>query len=185
MIQQTINDIVTPELIKDAIHNREFPGFIDDYHVLHSLIRIHKPKRFFEIGTNRGTGTKIIKNAIGDGIVYSLDLPFGKGDAPLYKNGKDHTGINCDLPFIQLRGDSMRFDYNLYPCEGYWVDGNHEYENVFHETTEILKCKPKIIIYHDLHVVPVQQAIEDVFKDNKEYDVFRVNGSRIAYALRK
>lgn len=190
MIQQTYSEIVTKELLRGAIENREFTGFLQDYHVLHCLIRKHLPKSFFEIGTNFGTGTKIITNAMGnfhylEYTVYSLDLPFGQGDAPLYAKGKDHTGINCNLPFIQLRGDSMTFDYSQFPCEGYFIDGNHEYDNVFHETTEILKCKPKIIIYHDLHVVPVQQAIEDAFKDNWSYNLYRVNGTRIAYAIRK
>jgi len=185
MIQQTLNDVVTTKLVEGAIINNEFHGFPDDYRVLHCLIRKYQPKTFFEIGTNRGTGTKIIKNAIGEGEVYSLDLPFGEGDKPLYSNGKDHTGINCNLPFTQLRGDSMTFDFSKYPCEGYFVDAGHFYENVFKETTEILKLSPKLIVWHDSDIPEVYKAIHDAFKDNYEYNIIRVTGTRIAYSTKR
>jgi hypothetical protein len=127
---------------------------------------------------------------MGVGIVYSLDLPFGEGDAPLYAKGKDHTGINCNLPFVQLRGDSMTFDFSRYPCQGYFIDGCHDYEHPFKETKEILKLKPKLIVWHDLHCVTVQGAIRDAFiqhtiQGKNDYELYRVNGTRIAYAIKK
>ena len=182
MIQQTLNDVVTPELVQGAIINNEFPGFPDDYRVLHCLIRKYSLASFFEVGTNFGTGTKIIKNAMGVGIVYSLDLPFGEGDVPLYAKGKDHTGENCSLPFVQLRGDSMTFDFSRYPCQGYFIDAGHFYDNVLKETTEILKLKPKLIVWHDADIPEVYKAIHDSFEGNYEYNIFRVVGTRIAYA---
>ena len=185
MIQQNYTELVKSELIKDAIPNRAFHGFFEDYMTLHALIRIHKPKSFFEVGTNFGAGTKIIKNAMVTGEVFSLDLPFGEGDAPLYSNGKDYTGVNCNLPFTQLRGDSMTFDFSAYPCEGYFVDGCHDFEHPFKETTEILKLEPKLIVWHDLHCVTVQDAIQKAFELNNDYELYRVNGTRIAYALKR
>ena len=80
MIEQLSKDILYD--IEDAILNEEFTGFKEDYLVLHSLIRKYQPDTFFEIGTNMGTGTNIICNAMGFsddvlniGQVYSLDLP--------------------------------------------------------------------------------------------------------------
>lgn len=185
MIQRTYADIVTPELLKGAIENREFAGFLEDYHVLHCLIRKYKPMTFFEIGTNMGTGTRIIKNAMGDGEVYSLDLPFERVHHSMKRGGKDLVGHHCDLPFTQLRGDSMTFNFSQYPCDGYFVDGEHEYKNVLWETAQILNADPKIIIYHDLHVIPVKEAINDIFHEVRDYDLYRVTDTRIGYAVRK
>lgn len=45
------NRIVTTETIADALTNREFIGFEQDYYVIHSLVKGWKPKSIFEIGT--------------------------------------------------------------------------------------------------------------------------------------
>ena len=141
MISQSYNNIVTPELSLYAILNKEFHGFEQDYIVMHCLLKIHKPATFFEIGTNHGTGTQIIKNVLGDNAtVYTLDLPTEKIHESLLKTGGgDNVGINCKLPFIQLRGDSTTFNYKDYPCEGYFVDGEHDYDHVTVETLAILR----------------------------------------------
>lgn len=188
MIEQIGRDIVTPELSKGAILSRGFPGFEADYLCLHCLIKIHKPKTFFEVGTCTGAGTKIIKNAVGiDGIVYSLDLPTERVHAslqhPIIEGKGDKVGYKCDLPFIQLRGDSMTFDFSQYPCEGYWIDGEHSFENVFHESTEIAKLNPKLIVWHDADIPVVYEAITDAIQGTN-YKLFMVSGTRIAYAIK-
>lgn len=187
MTTQVLRDIVTPELIADAIENREFHGFLEDYHVLHSLLKIHKPKTFFEIGTNFGTGTKIIKNALGpDAVVFSLDLPADRVHPSMVRpEGGDNVGANCKLPFVQLRGDSLTFDYSKYPCEGYFVDGEHDYTHPLVEARAAIACGAKLIVFHDMHVVPVQHAVRDAFADRDDYQVFRVTDTRIAYAVKK
>ena len=183
MTNQNFKDF---EISPHAIPNNEFKGFFQDYLILDSLLRTYNPKTFFEIGTNFGSGTNIICNAIHTALVYSLDLPFGKGDKPLYAAGFDNTGTNCNKPFTQLRGDSMTFDYSLYPCEGYFVDAGHFYDNVLHETKEILKQKPKIVIYHDADIPEVLQGIKDGIKESYEsYELFRVIDTRIAYLAKK
>lgn len=187
--------------IEDAIINDEFPGFKEDYLVLHSLIRKHKPNSFFEIGTNMGTGTQIISSAIiwdnnrkGDlhFKFYSLDLPSELAHVslqhPISEGKGDKVGSRCTFPYTQLRGDSMTFDYSKYPCEGYFIDGEHDYEHVFHETYEVKKMKStKIIIWHDSDIEGVWKAIYHWFvkADFGDWDLFRVTGTRIAYALRK
>lgn len=189
MIEQNYNDIVTPELSEGAIINNEFDGFDRDYLCLWCLIKKYKPKSFFEIGTNYGTGTKIIKAAAGnDAVVFSLDLPtelVHESLQPSADKKHDKVGVNCKLPFVQLRGDSMKFDFYKFPCEGYFIDGEHIYPNTFHETLEILKLKPKLIIWHDLHCIPVQEAIRDALLNNTDYDVYRILETRIAYAIKK
>lgn len=150
------------------------------------MLKKYRPKTVFEVGTNRGTGTKIMKNALGfDSVIFSLDLPFEHIHHTLKQGTKDLVGTNCNLPYVQLRGDSMTFDFSKYPCEAAWIDSEHDYDHPYTEAKAMIKNGTKLIIFHDLHVVPVQQAVEDAFKDNEDYEVYRVDGTRIAYALKK
>ena len=180
MIQQTFKYF---DISPDAIINNEFPGFKEDYLILDSLLRKYKPESVFEIGCNFGTGTNIICNALPDAKVFSLDMPYGRGDLPLYSGGKDHTGQNCKLPFTLLRGDSTEFDYSKYPCQAYFVDAGHFYENVLIETKKVLAEKPLIVIYHDSDIPEVMQGILDGM--NEGYELYRVTDTRIAYLLIK
>jgi len=181
MIKQLFKDIVTPELSEGAIINNEFKGFREDYLVLWCLLKQYNPSSVFEIGCNFGSGTNIICNALPYADVYSLDLPFGEGDKPLYQNGKDHVGINCKLPFTLIRADSTTYDYSEYPCECYFVDAGHFYDNVLAETKSIIEQEPDIIIYHDSDIPEVLQAIQDAKGD---YTLYRVTDTRIAYLLK-
>jgi len=189
MKEQKSTEIITPELEAGAIYNDEFEGFHQDYLVLHCLLRKYAPKSVFELGTNMGVGTKIIKNAVGEAPVFSLDLPTELAHIslqhPISEGKGDRVGHMCDLPFTQLRGDSLLFDYSQYPCEAYYIDGEHDYEHPNHETKEIIKCKPKLVIFHDSNIEVVYKAITDAFYKNKKYQLFRVIDTRIAYALLK
>ncbi len=190
MKKQTFEEIYDATECANAIINDEYVGFKQDYLMLHALLRKYKPKSVFEIGTNMGSGTKIIKNAVGTlAEVFSLDLPTEMAHKSLQhpiKEGKgDSVGHRCNLPFTQLRGDSMNFDYSSYPCEAYFIDGEHDFEHPFHETTEILKLEPKLIVWHDSDMEPVFKAINEAFKGVKNYDLFRIADTRIAYAVRK
>lgn len=197
---------------EDAIINDEFQGFKQDYLILHSLIRRHEPKTLFEIGTNMGTGTNIICNAMGNKFalnekdfaqgnnIYSLDLPTELAHTslqhPISEGKGDNVGSRCRFPFTQLLGDAMTFDFAKYSCEGYFCDGEHEYKNVFHETVEMLKTDPKLIIWHDADLKWVFDGIVagttrysvlygELFNKTIPYNFFRVKGTRIAYCLRK
>lgn len=163
---------------QEPIINNEFKGFKEDYLVLHSLLNDYNPKSIFEIGTNMGTGTKIMKNAVPNADVYSLDLPEGLSD-------NVNVGSNCNLSFTQFREDSMTFDYSKVPCEAYFIDGYHDYEHVLHETTEVIKCKPKLIVWHDANIEEVSLAILHSFKYSVDYNLYRVLNTRIAYAIRR
>lgn len=188
MTNQTFKDVFSEREAKDAVINDEYQGFREDYLVLHCLLRKYKPASVFEIGTNMGTGTKIIKNALPLADVFSLDLPTELAHIslqhPINEGKGDSVGHRCDLPFTQLRGDSMTFDFSKYPCEAYYIDGEHDYEHPYHETKEILKLNPSLVIYHDSDMPTVNKAIVDAFKDRNDYQLFRVTDTRIAYAVR-
>lgn len=180
--------VIDRELTDGAIYNDEFKGFHDDYLVLHCLIRRYQPKSIFEIGTNMGTGTKILKNACMSAVVMTLDLPTELAHEslqhPISEGKGDRVGKNCDLPFIQLRGDSMTFDFSKYPCEAYFVDGEHDELHVNHETVQILLNKPSLIVYHDADIPGVFQGIIKGFDGVKGYTLYRVMGTRILFALK-
>lgn len=180
-------DIYDPVLAEGAIINDRMEGFREDYLTLHCLLRKYNPKSVFEVGTHVGWGTKIIKNAVPEAKVYSLDLPDSEASVSLQhpiSEGKAGVGVECDLSFIQLRGDSRLFNYGAYPCEAYWVDAEHKYNNVYAETTLILKCKPKIIIYHDTDIPEVLEAIMDALEYTR-YEVVRVQDTRVSYCIKK
>lgn len=185
------SQIISEERMKGAILNTDFEGFVDDYAVLHCLIKIYKPKRFCEIGCNMGVGTKIIKNAIGDGEVFSLDLPTELAhkslQSPISEGKGDKVGSMCNLPFTLLRGDSMTFDYSgLYPIDGWFIDGEHDYEHPNHETREAIKMGSNLIVFHDANIECVYNAIVEAFKGEEYfYDLYRVIDTRIAYAVKK
>lgn len=191
MTEQKYLDIVTPELLKGVIENNEYEGFVYDYHVLHCLIRKYQPKTFFEVGQNMGTGTQIICNAGKNWLmqVYSLDLPDELCHISLQHpksegKGGSKVGSNCTFAHTQLKGDSLKFDFSEYPCEGAFIDSDHDYQHPYTEALQMIFNKTKLIVFHDSDVVAVAQAIEDAFK-NEPYEIYRVVGTRITYCLRK
>jgi len=143
-------DLYDSDLAKGCIIHTH-PPFLKDYITLHILLKIADPSTVMEIGTHVGEGTNIICNALPDAKVYSLDLPMELRDLSLQHPSLKSmdVGVMCKLPYTQLLGDSMNFDYYKYPCEAYFVDGEHTEKNVLHETVQILNGKPKLIVYHD------------------------------------
>ena len=182
----TFAQVYDRELARDAILNESFPGFKEDYLLLHCLVRKYRPRNFFEIGTCEGEGTLIIKNAIGAGLVYSLELPPHLLQQTDYKFLVQRIGIRCYLPYIQCYGDSMTYNYTQhFPIEGWFIDGQHDYVHAFHESKQAILSNAHLIIWHDSDIPEVFQAIIDAFSENTMYTVFRVQDTRITYALRK
>lgn len=179
-------DLYDSSLAKDCITHTHLP-FLKDYITLHILLKIAQPKSVFEIGTHIGEGTNIICNAVKEAKVYSLDLPVEESHKTLqHPILKDMcVGQKCSLPYTQLHGDSMTFDYSQYQAEAYFIDGEHDYKHPRHETVEAIKQNPKIIIFHDADIMEVWNAINDSFEWNNDYEVFRVQGTAIAYAIKK
>ncbi len=193
---------------KKAIIRNDFPGFKEDYLVIHCLIRKYKPKTFMEIGTSSGMGTKVICNALGlkrdfwkfwkrkeekiekEIKVFSIDVPPGTDPKILYPHGEDghpkKAGEMCHLPYRQIFGNSFNFDFSpYYPLKGWFIDGKHNYKFVKNDTELALKSNPIIIIWHDADIQEVNEAITEVMKQHDDYDLFRVLGTRIAFAVRR
>jgi hypothetical protein len=188
MIHQTYADICTPELLAGAIENTEYHGFREDYHVLWCLLKKYNPASVFEIGTNMGTGTNIICHALPQAKVYSLDLPTELAHIslqhPISEGKGDAVGSKCKLPFTQLRGDSLIFDYSPYRCEAAFVDGEHDWQHPFTEASALMENGTELIVFHDADIADVYDAIIDAF-DYKPYDLYRVTNTRIAYAVKQ
>jgi predicted O-methyltransferase YrrM len=184
-IEQTFDDVVTPELSAGAILNQEFPGFEEDYLVLHCLMRKHQPSSIFEIGTNMGTGTRILKNACPQAEVTSLDLsPEDLHPSLLEADGKTpKVGKHCDLPYRQVWGSSLEYDFAQHaPLDAFFIDGEHDYAHVLHETRQAVASAAWLIVWHDCDIDVVWGAVIDALP--MDYKLYRVAGTRIGYGLR-
>ncbi len=188
MKQISYNEIVTQKLLAGCIDHNGHTGFLEDYRVLHCLLKSYKPIRFMEIGTCVGAGTNIIKNALGNkSEVFSLDLPKElshlTGQHPT-KSG-DVIGERCPLPYTQLYGNSQTFEFSkYYPIHGWFIDAEHNFISVKQESIQAAKSGAKIIIFHDADEPEVYRGIEEGFRDQDDYELYRVTGTRIAYALK-
>jgi hypothetical protein len=186
-----------------AIIRADFPGFKEDYLAIHSLIRKYRPKTLLEIGTSAGSGTNVICNAMGikkgwrrlfqnpAKKVYSIDVPPGTDPSLIYpgQNPEDghpeKAGAHCTFPYTQLFGNSIEYDFSPhYPLEAWFIDGKHNYEYAKKDTEQALKAKPRLIIWHDLQIPEVEQAVVDAMA-GQPYDLKRVKGTRIGYAVRR
>lgn len=177
--------VLQPDLMKNAITRNDWVGFYEDYLVLHCLIKKHQPISLFEIGTCLGDGTLIIKNAIGEGTVYSLDLPPGMPKQYHFLNAHT-TGSHCTLPYIQLFGDSLTYDYTQhYPLDSWFIDGEHDYAHAFHESAQALASNPRACYWHDTEIPDIFRAVLDTFGQSEEYNVYRVVDTRVSYAIKK
>lgn len=172
------SSICKPEYSQNAIL-RQDPPFVADFLTLHSLLKIVHPQSVFEIGTCTGEGTLIIKNAVGDAPVYSLELPLEESTYDI-----QIVGQRCYLPYIQIIGNSMTLDYSeFYPIDAWFIDGAHEYDFVLYETEQALLSNPSIIIWHDADIPEVWAAIRDGMDQNDDYLLFRVENTRIAFSV--
>lgn len=191
MKQVKYNDIVTNDLLSGNLDNNSYKGFLQDYRVLHCLLRKYKPKTIFEIGTNVGGGINVIGTALPNSKIISLDLDYvamskNPKEYPLTDSGVDRVGSEATFSYTQLRGDSMTFDYSkYYPIDAWFIDGAHDYQHPRHESKEAIKSNARLIIWHDADIREVNNAIIDSFAWNKEYDLFMVEGTRMAYAIHK
>lgn len=179
---------------EDALIHDAHTGFKEDYLVIHSLLRKYKPESLFEIGTNIGSGINVMARACIDTSIFSLDLDYetmkkNSKQYPIGPNGEDRVGsaVNKDILYSQLRGDSMTFDYSRYPCEAYFIDGEHDFDHPYHESLEVLKLRPKLVIWHDADMPEVWKAIlqaQAVPENYENYNFYRVTDTRIAFAVK-
>lgn len=188
MIKVNYEEIVSDEKIANAIVNDQHNGFREDYYVIHCLISQWKPDSIFEIGTSTGMGSRVMQNAHKGAKIKTLDII-------------PNSGHLCPGTVEKFVGDSMDYDFSAhYPIDCWFIDGEHEYRNVHHETKEAIKSGSKYIIYHDADLYPVMDGIIDAFKESGESEnyslYFVVNPpflysssgqqvTRVAYAIKK
>jgi predicted O-methyltransferase YrrM len=186
VIETPYEAVVIPELSAGAILNEGFPGFREDYLLLHCLMRREQPARVMEIGTNIGNGTTIIKNAVPEAEVFSLDLPPDQVHKSLIRSdGSCRVGSACRVPYTQLWGDSRTFDFEPYaPLDAWFIDGNHVYENVFIESELAQITEARLIVWHDCDIKGVWRGVTDAMRKS-DFDLHRVPDTRIGFALRR
>lgn len=176
--------------IDDALIHDVFPGFKEDYLVIHSLLRKFNPKTILEIGTNIGSGVNVMAKACLKADVYSLDLDYetmklNSKQYPIGSKGEDRVGSAVTVPYTQLRGDSLTYDYDSIPyIEAWFIDGEHDYQHANIESLKAIYHEAKLIIWHDSDMPPVWQGITDAVQSSDKYSLFRVVDTRIAYAVR-
>lgn len=181
-------EIVTSEKMEGAIINDEFVGFAEDYSVIHCLLKEWNPESIFEIGTNVGNGSRVMRNSCPEAKIVTLDI-------------RPEAGQLCPPDVEKVIGNSLVYNYSVhYPIECWFIDGEHVYENAFVETSKAIESGAKYIIYHDADINEVYNAILDSFKEMGElesYDIYQVINppfvysssgkevTRIAYAIKK
>lgn len=189
-IFESLESLTSTNDISDIIYRDDFPGFKEDYTTIHCLLKKYSPLNLLEIGTNTGTGTYIICNALKGKNVYSMDLPPEITNEQMYPNKEDgkppisEVGINCKLPYTQLWGDSTQFNYKDLPyIDAWFIDGKHNFEYVNKDTTIALGYKPLLLIWHDCQIEEVTLGALEAMK-NQPYTLYHVDNTRIIYAVR-
>ena len=135
--------------------------------VLGAIVAHLKPQRVLEIGTFNGNTTlNMAGNCSSDSQVTTLDLPpdwDGKLDIDIPEsrvNVTDRAGVGrqfsdspCANRIEQIYGDSATLDWSTLPgpFDLIFIDGNHEYEYVLHDTSNALDHirSGGLIVWHD------------------------------------
>lgn len=183
------DQVVTPALSEGAIINDEFPGFREDYLALHCLMRRAMPARIMEIGTYLGKGTRIICNAVPTALVMSLDLHPLQADRSTqhiaHQGPHRQIGMYCDRRYTQFYGDSLEFDFGqAWPIQAWFIDGEHDMRHAYSDARQAIHSGARLIVFHDADIEGVAAGIEAAFEAVPKYQLFRVTGTRIAYATR-
>jgi predicted O-methyltransferase YrrM len=171
-------DIIVPE--KEKI-GRPGEATLPELCLLASTVKRHNVKRFFEIGTFKGTTTlTIAANMEPDGHVYTLDVPIVPHDL----DDKDKRWCQPEnvgevfrdidghkQKITQLWGDSRYFDFSTFykKMDMVFVDASHSYEATVSDLKNAKKMiKPDgIIAVHDFAVwyPAIMSAVDDVMKE--------------------
>jgi predicted O-methyltransferase YrrM len=130
------------------------------------LLRYFKPKVLLEVGTYRGTTTRLLlDNVAPDATIYTIDLPLDSNfeqtqaatDARLIKHrqvGIDFAPHRLAKCVTQILGNTLNIDTwrAIPPCvEFAFIDASHSYDAVRNDTERVLeKIVPDgIVLWHD------------------------------------
>ena len=176
---------------------------LNELAIINGIIKKENPKKIFEIGTFDGRTTINMANSSKDNCeIYTLDLPKEKLKNTKYKVSdydktlidKDICGerikksnLKCRNKINQLYGDSATFDFTSFynSVELVFIDGAHDYDNALTDSKTALKLVGKrngIILWHDYKKwVPVVNAIESIRQIHPKLDIYRIQGTNLAY----
>jgi hypothetical protein len=190
MLKILYQEVVKLPWSEGAVERHDFPGFHEDYLVLHSLIRRYQPRCFMEIGTSSGSGTAVICNAMAGRSVLSVEK------SEMLESG-EKSGVNCKLRYTQLilnskmlpalaQGSALAFggSYFTYP-DGWFIDGDHSYEGCKADSGNAFPFWPLIVVWHDYQIEGVARAVAEAEKEHPEYKFTHVTGTRVVYAVRR
>ena len=133
-------------------------------------------KTVFEIGTFLGHTTRALaENVGGDGVVYSLDNGSWVDDFGSLVKGNERVKL--------IRADSFEFDFSpFYGKVGLvFIDGDHSYEVVSHDTLEALRMVVPggVIAWHDYHHEEGVERFVNEFAASR--DVYCLRGTYLAF----
>lgn len=116
-----------------------------------SIARAFKPGRLLEIGTYLGWGAASFKKAIPSCEVYTMNLRVDKAS----NNTIEVENIGSfykkkGLAIKQIWADSTKYDYSkLPPIDIVYVDGSHQYNDVYKDLENASQIAKKCVILDD------------------------------------
>lgn len=142
-----------------------------DYLFLKQIAIISGCKEYLEVGTYIGESINILTDCCEK--LYSVTLP--KDSLKEYfirsKNPDYTERLSDNAKITHYYMDSKLFDYSKHAdtVDLYFIDGDHSYQGVYHDTKNIFTCKKRdaIVIWHDFKLSmneyrdEVIQAVQD------------------------
>lgn len=160
-----------------------------------SLMRVHSPRTVMEIGINSGRTAKALLTYV-PSIQKYIGVDVNKG----YQFSKEVQSaevpevpgeVALAFPQLELRvSDNGSFDINmkddLPELDAVFIDGDHSYDAVFHDTVLARENVRKggIIIWHDYHdlgTVDVRDFLHDQVKEGRK--IVHIDGTWLAYEI--
>jgi predicted O-methyltransferase YrrM len=166
-------EIVTTKTFKE-IPMPWWTSEIDVYDFIYSLIKMTGAKNVMEIGVFEGyTSLRMVEALPKDGKFTGIDIN------DYLKN--DLKSIGREIDFIL--GESIKVMQGMKPkqFDFIFVDGDHHWENILPEFTEVVKLiKPSgIIAYHDTIGIPdVKRLMEHISKLKYNVITFKTSDNR-------
>jgi predicted O-methyltransferase YrrM len=167
------------------------------------LLRYFQPKRLLEVGTYRGTTTRLMLDSLNPGShIYTIDLPLDRQfeqnaaatDQPLIEDpkvGVDYLSHPLAGTVTQILGNSLNAaTWQQVPdsIDFAFIDASHSYEAVRNDTQQVFdKIAPEaVVIWHDYTLV--ENAERGVGKFIRELmltrrDIFVCEGTEMALRI--
>lgn len=116
-----------------------------------SIARAFKPGRLLEIGTYLGWGAASFKKAIPNCEVYTMNLRAGKtSNNTIATKNVGSFYKKKGLEVKQIWADSTKYDYSkLPPIDLVYIDGSHQYKDVFKDLENASQIAKKCVILDD------------------------------------